>query len=667
VTPKKRKILLIGWDSADWKVISPLLDRGLMPALACLVERGVMGNIAAVEPILSPLIWTSIATGKRPHKHGVLGFVEPDPLNGGIRSVGSRTRAGKALWNILSESDLHTHAVNWFASHPAEPINGLCVSERFSLPISPDPHNWPVSEGSVNPASDAATIADLRVHPKEIEGSQIQPFIPRAAELNQSDPKTQERLMAIARILAETATVQSTTTWILENREWDFLAVYFRALDEFGHHFMPFHPPRLAGVDEREAEIFGSVMETAYCFHDLMLGRLLALAGDDTTVILVSDHGFESGALRPGTIANRVETMANWHRPFGILAIAGEGVRRDERIYGASILDVAPTILHLFGLAVGRDMDGKVLVAALESPQKIERRDSWEDETARELPQAIALSVQEEQAMLDQWIALGYIERPEEAGKSMAQSAEQELRFNRITSLLQGCCLEEAESDARALAAHYPGDRRVQLKLVQVLLSAGMLPEARELLDALDREPGPDPVTRRVRANLLCLEGRPEDALASLGELISLDYGRPEPYEQCGRIHLQLRRWAEAESCFRHAIALEADNPHALVGFAAALARQGKHEVALESVLRAVGLQHFLPAGHFQLGAILAKMDAPEKAIQAFEIGLIMEPGNILVHRYLTRLYHRIGNIQRAADHYATSLGLARRLETPVG
>ena len=571
-----------------------------------------MGNIASIEPILSPLIWTSIATGKRPHKHGVLGFVEPDPLNGGIRSVGSRTRTGKALWNILSEAGLRTHAVNWFASHPAESINGVCVSERFPLPVSPDPHHWPVSEGSVNPASDAEILAGLRVHPREIEASQIQPFVPRAAELDQSDPKTQERLMAMARILAETATVQSTASWILENREWDFLAVYFQALDEFAHHFMPFHPPRIAGIDEREAEIFGSVMETAYSFHDLMLGHLLAIAGEDTTVILVSDHGFESGALRPGTVANQVATMANWHRPFGVLAMAGEGIRSDERIYGASVLDIAPTILHLFGLPVGEDMDGKVLVAAMDSPQKVERRDSWEDDEQGELPPAISLNVQEEQAMLNQWIALGYIEQPKDSGKSMAESAEQELRINRVTSLLHGGCLEQAESEARGLATDFPSDRRMQLKLVQVLLSGGMLPEARERLDALDRELGADFLTHRVRANLLCLEGRPQEALAILSQVILLNDGRPEPFEQCGRIHLQLRHWSEAETCFRRALALEPDNPDALVGYSAALARQGKHEAALEAVLRAVGLQHFLPSGHFQLGAILSKMDAPE-------------------------------------------------------
>ena len=79
----KRKILLVGWDSADWRLINPLLDAGMMPALSGVIERGAMGNLAAVEPVLSPLIWTSLATGKLPHKHGVLGFVEPDPHDRG--------------------------------------------------------------------------------------------------------------------------------------------------------------------------------------------------------------------------------------------------------------------------------------------------------------------------------------------------------------------------------------------------------------------------------------------------------------------------------------------------------------------------------------------------------------------------------------------------------
>jgi len=260
----KRKVLLIGWDSADWRVLSPMLDEGLLPTLASLVNRGVMGNLGTIEPILSPIVWTSIATGKLPHKHGVLGFMEPDPLGGGCRPVGSRTRRVRALWNMLSEAGLATHVVGWYAGHPAEAINGICLSERFPLVTSMlEPTPWPLPDGAISPPELAAELQDLRVHPTEIDGSQILPFIPRAAELDQQDPEVAQRLTELAKVLAETASVQAAATWILEHREWDFLGVYFRALDDLAHHFMPFHPPCHPGISEEEVAIYGQVMRTA--------------------------------------------------------------------------------------------------------------------------------------------------------------------------------------------------------------------------------------------------------------------------------------------------------------------------------------------------------------------------------------------------------------------
>ena len=59
-----QRVLLIGWDAADWAMIRPLLDAGKMPALAKLIARGVSGNLATIQPMLSPMLWTTIATGK---------------------------------------------------------------------------------------------------------------------------------------------------------------------------------------------------------------------------------------------------------------------------------------------------------------------------------------------------------------------------------------------------------------------------------------------------------------------------------------------------------------------------------------------------------------------------------------------------------------------------
>ena len=127
-TRQRNRVLLIGWDAADWRVIHPLLDAGKLPALERLVNRGVMGNLATLQPVLSPMLWTSIATGKRPYQHGVLGFVEPTPDGRGVRPVSGTSRKTKALWNILSQEGLYSNIIGWWPSHPVEPIRGAMVS-----------------------------------------------------------------------------------------------------------------------------------------------------------------------------------------------------------------------------------------------------------------------------------------------------------------------------------------------------------------------------------------------------------------------------------------------------------------------------------------------------------------------------------------------------------
>ena len=183
--PLAKKVLLIGWDAADWKVATPLLDSGMMPTLDGMISEGVMGNIATLQPILSPMLWNSIATGKRPHKHGIHGFMEPDPHSGGIRPVSSTSRKVKALWNILTQRGYKTHVLGWFAGHPAEPINGVSVSDLFPHASAPLDQPWNLPTGSVHPEKLADTFARLRMHPGEVTEEAILPWIPRAGEVDQ--------------------------------------------------------------------------------------------------------------------------------------------------------------------------------------------------------------------------------------------------------------------------------------------------------------------------------------------------------------------------------------------------------------------------------------------------------------------------------------------------
>src|ERR1700686_4795819 len=110
-----------------------------------------------------------------------------------------------------------------------------------------------------------------------------------------------------------------------------------------------------------------------------MLGTLLERAGIDTTVILMSDHGFHPDHLRPASIPNIPAGPAIEHRDFGILAIRGPGIKKDELLHGSSVLDVAPTILAIYGLPVGEDMDGKVLSQAFVNTPRVAFVPSWEE------------------------------------------------------------------------------------------------------------------------------------------------------------------------------------------------------------------------------------------------------------------------------------------------
>ena len=101
-----RKLLLIGWDGADWGLLTPLLDRGMMPALDALIDRGTMARLSGLAPSLSPLLWTSIATGKRADKHGILSAIEPDLATGLRLPVSARGRKTATLWEILDAQGL---------------------------------------------------------------------------------------------------------------------------------------------------------------------------------------------------------------------------------------------------------------------------------------------------------------------------------------------------------------------------------------------------------------------------------------------------------------------------------------------------------------------------------------------------------------------------------
>lgn len=662
--PPASRLLILGWDAADWKVADPLLRLGTMPNLARLIGRGVRADLSTLQPALSPLLWTSIATGKTADKHGVLNFIEPDPQTGALRIACSTSRRTKALWNILGQAGRTTHVVSWYASHPAEPIRGVCISNMFQESPPDKPGSaWPMAPGSVHPAGETDRIAALRVRPQEITDDLVRRFVPRLRDIRPGD----KRIGLLRRLLAQCESVHRVAMDLVSRPEgWDAAMVFHDTIDVVGHHFMAYHPPRMQSVPQRDFDLYSGVMRATYEHQDRLLGALLERAGPETTVVLLSDHGFHSDHLRPSVPPAVDDTLAamdaSWHRPLGMLVMAGPGVRQCEQVGGAGLLDIAPTVLSLLGLPVGADMDGRVLIEALDPRPAVERIESWDtaEGEAGQHPPDLRVDPFEAGEAMRQLIDLGYIQDPGEDQMAALARASRETRFNLGVVLMTAGRVGRALPVFEGLAREAPDEPRYVLNLAQCLHSLGRHAESRAVLDPFLRDHPEHTEAPLHLAAALFAEQRLDEAAGALEGLERRDPGRPEVGNLLGMVRVFQRRYEDAERLFGAAVSLDPHNPRAHHGLALAAAGRGELERAAEHCLEALDLLHRYPDAHYTLGAVLAWMGEREHAVQSFRIALSMQPGLIDAHRYLALLLGPRGESEAAAHHAAEAERLSR-------
>lgn len=672
----RSKVLLIGWDAADWKVIHPLMDAGKMPNVQRLVENGAMAQISTLHPPLSPMLWTSIATGKRPFQHGIHGFSEPTPDGRGVQPVTNLSRKSKALWNILNQNDLRSVVIGWWPSHPAEPINGVMVSDQYHRARGPLGKGWPLAANVVHPSELSGTLADLRMHPDLLTPEMVEPFIPLAAEIDQDKDK---RLAGFLKTLGECMSVQSAAMWVMQNQPWDFFAVYYEAIDHFCHGFMKYHPPRQSWIGERDFELYHNVVSMAYQFHDQMLGALLEKAGVDTTVILMSDHGFHPDHLRPASIPDIPAGPAIEHRDFGILAMSGPGIKKDELLHGPSVLDIAPTILMLYGLPVGEDMDGKVLTQAFVQAPDVPLNEvrfipSWEDVAGADgrHPPHMRLDAVAAHEALEQMIALGYIERPDENREVAVRKTIRELRYNLGEAYQDADRHQEAHEIFSELSAADPDEQRFAVRLFVSSQALGMRREMRRIVDDLDGrraalEPARwrntaacrAPVIDYLRAQVLTAEKRYPEALAALERVTEAHLVRPGLFLQTADLYMRLGRWSEAQRVYEKALEIDPDNAHAHLGVCRMALRRRKFGIAAQSALDALQRIYHYPLAHFLLGQALTGMKEYERAAEAFRAALSFNPNFPEAHVRLAALLEKhFGDAGSAQEHRRLARGM---------
>ena len=667
--PKKR-LLLVGWDSADWKIIHPLMDRGALKTLERLVENGVSGNLNTLEPQLSPMLWTSIATGKMAYHHGVAGFTEVDPRNGSIVPVSAATRKCRTVWEMLAERGHKGHVVNWFATQGERDLPGKVVSNMFGhVPkVAPDsdPATWPAPPpGTFWPPELGDLLQQDRVSPYDLDPDQVlRLFVPQAEKVDQ---KKDTRLAELAQLLAQAFSAHNAAVRLMElDPDWDFFAVYYRSIDEICHLFMPYHPPRMAGVLEEDFEIYQHVVTQAYFLHDLMLRRLIGLSGPDTAVMLVSDHGFHSDHLRPKFTPRVPAGITVWHRPQGVFVAGGEGFKKDSLVFGARLLDVTPTILHYFGLPVGSDMEGRALTEVFAEDRPVASIPTWEQADRRGIPRA-DLGAEGNRALLEQFVALGYIDQVPEDKSRAALETQCENDWNMSRAYLYAGHANQALPLLERCVHAQPQRTDYAQALANCQLRLGLLPEADATIDRARDHFGPSKQADLVKASIAIQRFDHRTALQLLKGVESEMSGEAMVLLFLAQCYTALRYWGEGEATCRQLLEIDPDHPQGHLLLSRIHLHRGETEQAAEAALSAIGLQYGNPRGHFLLGMALMGQRQYEPARQAFLKCLSVSPNHLQSIRMLSRVAQRMGETQTALAYQEQHAETVTRLQEESG
>ena len=631
---RRPQVLIIGVDGVDWKVVDRLIADGRLPNLERLKESGAYGPLMTLSDIpLSPVIWTSIATGKTPAKHNITWFFVNTP-KGGRTPVRSHNRKAKALWNILAENQRDAGVVGWWATAPAERVgDGVIISDALGY------HGFG--------ATGRGMLDSLKTYPPELH-ERYQPRIPPLQQIDYSRAERffhmsareyYERSYSPGRALKPnpanpihlfqeyTATMEGYTDIacdLLERQDFDAFMVYFEATDSISHLFMKYAAPRQSWIREEDFARYKDVVDNYYVYADEKIGRLLEKVDDDWLVLVVSDHGFRTGERRPRSVKTVDIRGAHLdHEPLGIFIARGPNIRAGQVLEGASVLDVTPTVLHYLGLDVATDMDGRVLkeifepeflaahplryVATYESPSGSPHAapaPSGDGEVAD--PDALAALR-----------TLGYAGRSaSEPGAETLSSPEQHNNLGRI---------HLGNGDAAGALREF----RLALKL--------------------------DPKSAEAHTNIglvYMAQNRLGDALRAFTRALEANPNDPSTIQNLADLKLRSRNLADAETLYRQAIAIEGRLPRPYIGLGDVLQRLGKYREAEKVLKHAVELDPAALEGHFNLGIVYIQLKEFDKAEEASSKALEINPNHSMTLNSLGHIAAAKNDLAVAQDYF---------------
>jgi len=253
---KSRRIVGIGLDGFPHSLAEEMMDKGVMPNLHRLAERGTFKRIRSVYPTVSNVAWSAFQTGKNPGEFGVYGFVELTP-DFDLTIPGYEDLKCRTLWQRLDKAGKNWAALSIPNTYPAPKLDGLLVS-GFLAPA--------LDERAV---SRPDVLERLRKHEYQIDAD------PGIAVESPERFKKELTRVAEAR--------QRTALDLLDSDEWDFFFLHVMDTDRVNHFMW-----RGRHGEEREDDFFWDF----YRKIDEFLGKVVEVLGDDGDLLICSDHGF---------------------------------------------------------------------------------------------------------------------------------------------------------------------------------------------------------------------------------------------------------------------------------------------------------------------------------------------------------------------------------------
>ncbi|MBU4267307.1 MAG: alkaline phosphatase family protein [Acidobacteria bacterium] len=383
VKKEKVRVVILGFDGANWPTIDPLIAAGKLPFLKQLKETSAWADFKTDKPTKSSVVWTSIATGKTMKKHGILDFTYLKEHNLEVPFSNSEKRE-PSLWQMLDRFGMRSVVINWFVTYPPDQFNGVMVSDRFRQIMIKKPQFANDCVDTVTPAMDFYRLKKVirRDYGRTIERIGMPDFIELFQKINPGkDFRKSFTLQNSRTFVMQDALVEDVSDRLFKTEKADLYMTYFRLPDivqhlvlrlfdyEYINTMFPAEGETWNMSAEKQREVIGRIsqkLEPVYRYMDRLLQKYISDPKfKDAYFFIMSDHGF---SLYPGGY-NHYDLPKDMEAPPGILLVRGPSVKPGK--INACIYDIAPTILYLFGLPVDRNMDGRPLQDVFKLSRKL--------------------------------------------------------------------------------------------------------------------------------------------------------------------------------------------------------------------------------------------------------------------------------------------------------